>query len=324
MCLSRILARYVPSLPCPTSPLKVKSGVNITQYDVVVSSLSKPPKKEAAEPPRLPVARARAVVAQLIQANPNISPLKSSAFDGNKNLFTVDELPGGSGPFDFQVTVDAGTSGAEEFKVTLTHAQTLGLDVLTTFFQQKCKTEAEKQSSLFAVACLDILFRQTPATRQGWIVSAQGRKFLDTTKAENLGQGAQVLQGFFQSCRPTMAGMVMVSHHRSPAWQVVADEINKNVDSAYSPVWRSGALLEVCKAIVGKDASGGGGGSFRGGGRGGPRGRGGDRGGRGGRGGSFSGGGAPPPFTGFDAKEVKYLEMKLKGANVRVTHRSDI
>ncbi|GAA5992363.1 hypothetical protein JCM10908_000447 [Rhodotorula pacifica] len=242
----------------------------------------------------------------LVASNPDGlgEALSKAAFDCRQNAFTLGRLPVETGSKTYRVSLpaDTDTRPAREFDVKLSLAQVLDLKVLEAFCGNK---RAPNLSDLAATAimALDVLLRHSMFRKTEYVVSGAGRKFLNTRQSVQLGEGAQVLAGLFQSVRPTMSGMVV------------------NLDTAYSPYIVTGQLLQVCNALVGREQqAGGGGGGGRGGARGG--GRGGGRGGRGG--GGFGGAGGGRPATGpFNLHEITHLKRMLRGAKVRVTHRID-
>ncbi|GAA5867311.1 hypothetical protein JCM3774_003541 [Rhodotorula dairenensis] len=239
----------------------------------------------------------------LVASNPDGlgDVLSKAAFDCRQNAFTLGRLPIDTGSKTFRVSLpaDTETRPAREFDVKLTLAQVLDLKVLEAFCGNK---RAANLSDLAATAimALDVLLRHGMFRKTEYVVSGAGRKFLNTRQSVQLGEGAQVLAGLFQSVRPTISGMVV------------------NLDTAYSPYIVTGQLLQVCNALVGREQQAGAGGG-RGGGRGGARGgRGGGRGG-----GGFGGAGGRPAMGPFDQRELVHLKRMLRGAKVRVTHRID-
>ncbi|SPO38920.1 related to argonaute protein [Pseudozyma flocculosa] len=159
---------------------------------------------------------------------------------------------------------------------------------------------------------LDILLANEPAKK--YRIQGAGRhRYFDGNNTLPIFGGAEVWRGFFQSVRPTMSGLVV------------------NIDAAFSAFLGSGDLVTVAGKILNIIPSGGGGGGGgRGGGGGGRGGRGGfrggppGRGGYGGGGGGGYGGGPSGPAPAIDRllpNQLQELRRRLKGSQVRVTHR---
>ncbi|GAA5897871.1 argonaute/piwi family protein [Sporobolomyces salmoneus] len=293
-----------------------KSGTTISHYDVACKVI--PPEQAeggtAPPPPRPQQPRAasdtglnretsNAIWDALVASNPDgLGPsLASACFDCRKNAFVLGRLniPGNVKTFRVTLEPEAEGRAPRTFDVKLQLAQEIDLSVLEAFTAHRQIGNVDDRMAT-AIMALDVLLRHSSFRKPGVIVGGQGRKFLDTKQAIDLGEGAQVLGGLFQSVRPTMNGVVV------------------NLDTAFSPYITSGNLLHVCRAILGHDQQGGGGG--------GPPGRGGFRGGRGGgRGGrgGFVGGQAQGPPKTFSERDIRELRHKLKTAKVRLTHRDD-
>lgn len=286
--------------------LKFKGNSSIAHYDVKISQVrtkgSKSPGPAGGGPNRQ---TSIDVWDALVESNPDGlgAALRQAAFDCRQNAFTLGRLnlaEGNGASKTFRVTLPAETETrpAREYDVKLTLAQVLDLKVLEAFCNNQRAPNLQDLAAT-AIMALDVLLRHAMFRKTEYVVSGAGRKFLNTQQAVQLGQGAQVLAGLFQSVRPTATGMVV------------------NLDSAYSPYIITGKLLQVCNAIVGREQQAGG--MPAGGGRGGRGGRGGARGGA-----AFAasgGGGRPGAPAPFNQYELIHLKKMLRGAKVRVTHR---
>ncbi|GAA5826421.1 hypothetical protein JCM11251_002359 [Rhodosporidiobolus azoricus] len=235
----------------------------------------------------------------LVKSNPEGlgAQLNKAGFDCRKNAFSLGKLFA-NGSKTFQVELDPETPNrpARRFEVKLQLAQLLDLSILEKFCQHKQAANLA-DSAATAIMALDVLLRHSNFRQSKFVIGGAGRRFLDTSQSTQLGEGAHVLAGLFQSVRPTTSGMAV------------------NLDTSYSPFIVTGKLRDVCNAIVGR-AQAGAAPAGRGG-------RGGFRGGRGGGRGGFGGAGGRPDAGPYDQRELHELKKKLVGAKVRVTHRED-
>ncbi|KAN0062034.1 Protein argonaute [Thecaphora frezii] len=252
--------------------------------------------------------------------------IDSITFDGRKNAFCPHALP-------FEVlTLDIGlppkqalppvpgTAGAaargppptrrgdsdRRFKITLKKTRQIDLARLVAYCTgdrqiAMASSNANVLGEVFdGLQSLDILLAQEPAKK--YRIQGAGRhRYFDENNVEPIFGGAEVWRGFFQSVRPTMSGLVV------------------NVDAAFSAFLSGGDFLTVAAKILNliPGGDGGGGRGGRGGrGRGGPPGR-----------GSYpgrpraDGGPIPFPVSSLSPVQLQELRRRLKGCQVRVTHR---
>ncbi|KAK4699963.1 eukaryotic translation initiation factor 2C, partial [Phenoliferia sp. Uapishka_3] len=281
--------------------IKNKSKSLIHHYDVRVLAIEAPrpgparPRTgtQASDQERgLPVRVCRDIWDALASQHGELAPvLAKAAYDSRKNCFTPVAFDFGTGEQEFAVTLpphspDAVNPRPREFSVKITHAATIDFGVLAKWTAKTPEGARLGDQVAVALQALDVLLRHDPIRRANTIAGGQGRKIFSTQSGQDIGNGGEVLSGFFQSVRPTMGGLVV------------------NIDTAYSPYLKAGALLGVMNAMVGRDQP--------------ARGQGGGR----GRGGYQ--GGAPaarPSGARFNPNEARQILWLLRGRKVRVTHR---
>ncbi|KAE8268903.1 hypothetical protein A4X09_0g3444 [Tilletia walkeri] len=210
---------------------------------------------------------------------------------------------------------------ATRFKIKMTAVASINLSDLLAFCNGDLKAISDAQNAsiagttpsvLTAIQTLEVALRSNALAREEYhIFGASGRKFYSENNTVPIAGGVEIWRGFFQSIRPMKTGPAL------------------NLDVAVSTFLGGGDMLEVITRILGGGGGGGGGfggdrggfrgrGAPRGGPRGAPRGRGQQQPGvRTGQGHAMS---AHPPDS-LGPRELQVLRSKLKGAQLRLTHR---
>lgn len=136
------------------------------------------------------------------------SIISVAAYDGRKSAFTPKPFPFGAGSQTYDITLPAYTPERRprEFKVKIEHAQTIDMSCLGIWGQKKPGATDLADKVSLAIMAIDILFRHDQFRKQGVVTAAQGSKFFGAQFNTSIGQGAEVLSGFFQSVRPTAMG----------------------------------------------------------------------------------------------------------------------
>ncbi|GFZ47745.1 hypothetical protein JCM24511_05492 [Saitozyma sp. JCM 24511] len=240
--------------------------------------------------------------------------LMAGAFDQVQNMYTPIKLANDKkahGDWDTVHRTGIGTPCTArglghraphgEFKIVLTLTGPGGtpkpiyMGALVDYCRGTTQAKAAEEMVLSAIQALNVLSAQDCIDK--YIPGgAQGRRFFDDRRKDDIGGGANVVHGFYQSMRPTRSGF--------PAMQI---------DVAFSPYIKSGPLLAVAAELLG-GSRGGGGGRGRGGGF--------DRGGRGRGGGPMHQSGGPNALDNLDQNGFVKLSKIFLKSKVKVTHRS--
>lgn len=187
-----------------------KSGSTISHYDVACRVIHseqeggegpRPPPKASSDERGLNRETTNAIWDALVASNPDgLGPsLASSCFDCRKNAFVLGRLniPGNTKVFRVTLEAEAAGRAPREFDVKLQLAQEIDLAILADFTAHRQSGNVDDRMAT-AIMALDVLLRHSSFRKNGVVVGGQGRKFLDTQQATDLGEGAQVLGGLFQ------------------------------------------------------------------------------------------------------------------------------
>ncbi|KAH9965047.1 Piwi domain-containing protein [Lactifluus volemus] len=191
-----------------TFAIKTLPTQTIYHYDVVITPVTQRPGRDAAE---LNSRRGHEIVHRLqnITAPTVFNP--RAFFDGKKNLFSVGPLKMQGNAAEFVVSMSdtpqppGNTRG--QFRVRLTKVNDINLS--------RCANElftGGTDVSQIAVTFLQIVIRQAPMLKTGTFNSRS--VFTDASK-KSMSGGFNIWNGFFQSVRPTIRGLVInvdVSH----------------------------------------------------------------------------------------------------------------
>ncbi|KAK1293741.1 Protein argonaute 2 [Acorus calamus] len=130
---------------------------------------------------------------QLFKTDPTRFPSQSTAYDGDKNIFSTVRLPTGL----FRVTT------RQDFDVTVTLQAEFSLNAI-----------ASPNVSRNVLHALDVILREKPSA--GLIVS--GRGFYWADRGQDLRMGVQALDGFIQGLRVTEQGLVVYVDYSAMAF----------------------------------------------------------------------------------------------------------
>ncbi|CAI9105507.1 OLC1v1004438C1 [Oldenlandia corymbosa var. corymbosa] len=120
------------------------------------------------------------------------------AYDGNKSVYTANELPFQSK--DFVVKLSNPGEREREFKVTIKFAAKVDLYRLQQFLRSK-QLDVPQET----IQALDVVLREKPSTNY----TVVGRSFFNPSLGGRgpLGDGMEYCKGFYQSIRPTQMGL---------------------------------------------------------------------------------------------------------------------
>ncbi|KAK1268366.1 Protein argonaute 2 [Acorus gramineus] len=130
---------------------------------------------------------------QLFKMDPTRFPLQSTAYDGDKNIFSTVRLPTGL----FRVTT------RQDFDVTVTLQAEFSLNAIES-----------PNVSRNVLHALDVILREKPSA--GLIVA--GRGFYWADRGQDLRMGVQALDGFIQGLRVTEQGLVVYVDYSAMAF----------------------------------------------------------------------------------------------------------
>lgn len=140
-----------------------------------------------------------------------VPALSKCAFDSRKNAFTPVPFDFGTGEKAFAVTLPPHTASPtarpREFQVKISHAQTIDLACIAKWTNKTREGVSLGDQVATSIQAIDVLLRHDSIRRQNTISGGQGRKIFEIGSGADIGQGVEVLKGFFQSVRPTMGGV---------------------------------------------------------------------------------------------------------------------
>ncbi|KAK1304677.1 Protein argonaute 2 [Acorus calamus] len=167
------------------------------------------------------------VMRQLFMTDPPRFPAQSTAYDGDKNIFSVVPLLPGT----FRVT----TSG-QDYAVTVTLQAELSL-----------KAIASPNVPRNVLHALDVILRERPSAN----LLVAGRGFYWADLGQDLRRGVQALDGFIQGLRVTEQGLVvyvdysvMAFRKKMPVIEVLQDTLRMDLRENYTLNKQQRALIE--------------------------------------------------------------------------------
>ncbi|KAG0225036.1 eukaryotic translation initiation factor 2C, 2 [Mortierella sp. GBA43] len=147
-------------------------------------------------------------------------------YDGRKNIFSPREFPFQSHTFEIVLPEEQNRRQPRPFRVKIRKVASINLEEVHQFVERRSEMTNNIQT---AIMSLDVLMRHKPSLEYTTV----GRSFYTPQGSRILSGGVEVWDGFYQSVRPTISGMMV------------------NLDITATAFWQSGPLLALACKLMG-------------------------------------------------------------------------
>ncbi|KAG5516052.1 hypothetical protein RHGRI_036935 [Rhododendron griersonianum] len=190
------LAIQRPKLLVNHFPVQFNAKTVITHYDVDIK-FEDPPKKGRSS--KIHKSHLRMIKDKLFSDDPSQFPLLSTAYDGEKNIFSAVELPTGTFKVEFAMAEDMNSCS---YSVTIKEVNKLHFGKLKDYLSGDVLSIPRD-----ILQGMDLVMKENPSRCRIPV----GRSFYPKTfnRRDNLDGGITASKGFQQSLKPTSQGLAM-------------------------------------------------------------------------------------------------------------------
>jgi eukaryotic translation initiation factor 2C len=190
------LAIQRPNLLVNHFPVQFNAKTVITHYDVDIK-LEDPLKKRRSS--KIHKSHLRMIKDKLFSDDPSQFPLSSTAYDGEKNIFSAVELPTGTFKVEFAIAEDVNNCS---YSVTIKEVNKLHLGKLKDYLSGDVLSIPRD-----ILQGMDLVMKENPSRHRIPV----GRSFYPKTfnRRDDLDGGITASKGFQQSLKPTSQGLAM-------------------------------------------------------------------------------------------------------------------